>query len=62
MGSEIKNLFHTPRVPVPPGLGVFFNSFDGRLNFVISYLDGLLSDEEVLMLTKGVKEKLEVSV
>ena len=62
MGLKIENLFHTPRVPVPPGLGFFFNYFNGQLNFVISYLDGLLSDEEVMMLTKSVKEKLEVSV
>lgn len=62
MGIKIKNLFHTPRVPVPPGLGFFFNYFNGQLNFVISYLDGLLSDEEITMITKGVKEKLEVSV
>ena len=62
MGLKIKNLFHTPRVPAPPGIGFFFNYFNGRLNFVISCLDGLLSDEEILMLTTAVKEKLETSV
>jgi len=62
MGLRIKNLFHTPRVPVPPGLGFFFNYFNGRLNFVISCLDGLLSDEEIIMLTTDVKKKLEASV
>lgn len=60
MGKRIKNLFHTPRVPVPPGIGFFFNYFNGQLNFVISYLDGLLSNDEILMLTTGIKEKLEV--
>jgi len=62
MGLKIKNLIHTPRVPAPPGLGFFFNNYNGRLNFVISYLDGLLSDEEILMLTTTVKEKLEAPV
>jgi hypothetical protein len=61
MGSKIKNLFHTPRVPVPPGLGFFFNSFNGRLNLVISYLDGLLTEGEVLLLEKKIKEKLGAS-
>lgn len=61
MGVKIINLFHTPRVPVPPGIGFFFNYFNGQLNFVISYLDGLLSDEEIQMLTTGIKEKFEVS-
>jgi len=62
MGLKIKNLIHMPRVPAPPGLGFFFNNYNGRLNFVISYLDGLLSDEEILMLTTTVKEKLEAPV
>jgi len=59
MGSEIKNLFHTPRVPVPPGLGFFFNSFNGQLNLVISYLEGLLSETDVALLEKKIKERLE---
>lgn len=62
MGVKIKNLFHTPRVSVPPGFGFFFNYFNGHLNLVISYLDGLLLEEEILMLTTGIEEKLEASV
>lgn len=60
MGAEIKNIFHMPRVPAPPGLGFFCNYFNGRLNLVISYLDGLLQEEEVLMLENFLKEKLLV--
>ena len=58
MGSKIINLFHTPRVPVPPGLGCFFNFFDGRLNLVITYLEGLLTEEEVLLLENNIRERL----
>jgi hypothetical protein len=47
-----------PRVPVPPGLGFFSNYFSGRLNLVISHLDGLISDEEALTLENSLKEKL----
>ncbi len=50
MGRKVAELFHMPRVPVPPGLGFFSNYYNGRLNLVISYLDGLLRDDEVQML------------
>ena len=46
MGARIANVFHMPRVPAPPGLGFFSNFFNGRLNLVISYLDGLLTGKE----------------
>jgi hypothetical protein len=59
MGGKIDNLFHMPRVPVPPGLGFFFNYFNGRLNLVISHLDGLLQEDEIFMLESGLKEKLK---
>ncbi|MBI5664925.1 MAG: hypothetical protein HZC49_07545 [Nitrospirae bacterium] len=58
MGAKIEDVFHMPRVPVPPGLGFFSNYFNGRLNLVISYLDGLMSDDEVDVLGHFIKEKL----
>ncbi|MBI4682728.1 MAG: hypothetical protein HY757_06470 [Nitrospirae bacterium] len=58
MGAEINNLFHMPRVPTPPGIGFFFNHFNSRLNLVISYLDGLLQDEEIAMIESGIKQRL----
>jgi len=47
MGSRITNVFHMPRMPVPPGIGIFFNTFDGRLNASISWLDGSFTTSEV---------------
>ncbi len=56
MGRTVAELFHMPRVPVPPGLGFFSNYYNNRLNLVISYLDGLLSDDEVRMLDRRLRE------
>jgi len=57
-GTEVDNIFHMPRVPVPPGLGFFFSYFNGQLNFIISYLEGLVEDEELAMLKTCIKERL----
>jgi hypothetical protein len=46
MGIRVQNLFHMPRVVVPPGLGIFFEQVQGKLNAVLSYAEGLLSDDE----------------
>jgi hypothetical protein len=58
MGAKIEEVFHMPRVPVPPGLGFFSNYFNGRLNLVISYLDGLMSEDEVDMLVKEITDRM----
>ncbi len=58
MGAKIEDVFHMPRVPVPPGLGFFSNYFNGRLNLVISYLDGLMSDDEVDVLGKDITDRM----
>lgn len=58
LGAKITNLFHMPRTPVPPGMGVFFNSFHGRLNATISYLDGLFTDDEMEALERDLRSSL----
>jgi len=47
MGQRVGNLFHMPRAPVPPGVGLFFNHFHGMLNATLSYIDGTLTDDDV---------------
>ncbi len=61
MGRHISNFFHMPRVPVPPGIGFFSNYYNGRLNLTISYLDGLLTDEEISALETGIRLELGAS-
>lgn len=46
LGLPLRNLFHMPRVPPPPGIGLFFNQFDNRFNITLSLLDGLLEAGE----------------
>jgi hypothetical protein len=58
MGARITNVFHMPRMPVPPGIGVFFNTFDGRLNATISWLEGTFSAEEVDLIENELRRGL----
>jgi len=46
MGLNIENIYHMPRVPTPPGLGVFFTRFKGRFNVVFSFPKGMFSSDE----------------
>lgn len=49
-----------PRIPVPPGIGIFFQQSNEKLNVILSYLDGMLSkDEEEIILT-SLKSRLGV--
>lgn len=58
MDSRITNVFHMPRMPVPPGIGIFFNTFDNRLNATISWLDGTFSPEEVRLIESELRGNL----
>jgi hypothetical protein len=61
MGKRIESLFHMPRVPMPPGIGFFSNYFNGRLNLVLSHLDGLLKDTDVVMIEQGIRRRFGVA-
>ncbi|MFH0917534.1 MAG: hypothetical protein V1830_00190 [Candidatus Omnitrophota bacterium] len=52
MQEEVLNIFHLPRTPKPPGVGIFFNQFDNKLNITLSYFDDLLNAEQVTQITK----------
>ncbi|MBW2570765.1 MAG: hypothetical protein JRE47_15750 [Deltaproteobacteria bacterium] len=60
MGQKILNVLHMPRVPVPPGFGVFFHRSQNKLNAVISFLEGMLTDKEVNMIVNKLKARLGV--
>ena len=58
MGAKILNLFHMPRVPTPPGFGFFLNKFNGKLNMVLSYVDGMLTDAQVDEVMQKARQRL----
>ncbi len=58
LGVPVRNLFHLPRMPVPPGIGLFFTQFRGRLNVVLTYLDGLLEDEAAAAMMTALSARL----
>ncbi|MBU0478627.1 hypothetical protein KKC91_08680 [bacterium] len=60
MGKKIHNIFHMPRVPIPPGLGIFFNQFQGKLNVVFSYLDEMLEKDEIDLIVNTLRSGLGV--
>lgn len=60
MGSRVENLFHMPRVPLPPGIGFFSNSCHGRLNLVMAYLDGLISDAEADLVEHSIRAEFRL--
>jgi hypothetical protein len=59
MGKEVQRSYHMTRVPLPPGLGVFFQQSKGRLNAYLSYAQGLISEDEADAIADGLKSRLE---
>ena len=58
METTVNNLFHMPLLPIPPGLGFVVNQFGKRMNAVLAYLDGMLSDDEVSRIQENVRRLL----
>lgn len=45
-GAKIRNAWHLPCLGSPPGTGIFFNERNGKLNVVLSWREGCVTDEE----------------
>jgi hypothetical protein len=58
MGKEILRSYHMTRVPISPGIGVFFHQSRGRLNAYLSYAQGLLSEDEVNTIMDTLRSRL----
>ena len=58
LGVEVESIRHMPRIPTPPGLGVFFGRSGGRLNLSITCDDANLPSELGEKLLREVVAKL----
>ncbi len=45
-GAQVSNAYHIPSVSAPPGSGLFFGLFNGRLNATFSWREGSATNEE----------------
>lgn len=58
MGQRVRRRYHMARVPVSPGLGVFFQQCQGGLNAYVTYAEGLLGEDEVKTIVEGLESRL----
>jgi hypothetical protein len=58
LGKEVLRSYHMTRVPIPPGLGVFFHKSRGRLNAYLCYPEGLLREDEVNVILRDLRSRL----
>jgi len=58
MDAAVLDLTHMPRVPVPPGIGIFLQPFRERLNVIFSYLAGMITEEEADAVAVSIREGL----
>jgi hypothetical protein len=57
-GLEVLNMFHLPRIPPLPGLGIFFSQYRKRLTMTLSYIEDIVSEAEAEDLILTVAQRL----
>jgi len=57
-GARVTNAYHIPSVSAPPGSGLFFGLFNGRLNVTFSWREGSATREEADLVLARVREDL----
>jgi len=55
-GGRVVNGYHAPAVLPRPGVGVFFNRYGATSNLVVSWIDGVVSDDDVAQIVEVVRE------
>jgi hypothetical protein len=56
--TPLLNMYHLPLMPPHPGIGVFFNRFEDRINAVLSYRQGILSEIEIDDFASSIEKSL----
>ncbi|WP_294387117.1 hypothetical protein [Prosthecobacter sp.] len=57
-GAPVQNVYNIPNVCSPPGLGIFFSDFAGRITLTLSWRRGSVSPEEVETVNQKIQEDL----
>lgn len=57
-GAEVQNVFNVPGVSTPPGLGVFFSDFAGRITATLAWREGCISEQEEHALVQQLQHDL----
>lgn len=58
LGNEIKNISHMPRIPTPPGLGIFFNRFNKKIQFTLTWDKNAIENNTACAILSKIKELL----
>jgi hypothetical protein len=53
---RVVNAYHVPVVPPRPGIGVFFNRCGSRSNLVVSWIEGVVSEDEVTRIIEVIRD------
>jgi len=54
----VANIHHLPRIPLKPGLGIFFTQYKEKLTLVVSALEDVVSGEEVMNISSDLVKSL----
>jgi len=57
-GGRVLNGVHIPGIPAPAGSGIFFSNCQGRISFVLSWVDSCLRADEVAIMRKQLRHDL----
>jgi len=58
MGEKVEYLHHLPMIVTPPGHGILFYQFSGKLFITLVYTEGILSREEAEGFLSGIRIRL----
>jgi hypothetical protein len=58
LGAPVRNLYHKPLAFAPPGVNLCMTQFGGAFNLVLSYVDGVMDDDDARKMIAHFKASL----
>ncbi len=59
LGTSIINISHMPRIPTPPGLGIFFNNYSKQLQYSLVWDSNAVGDGVAMELCAAIDKTLD---